>query len=238
MNKIDTCLSPEMIGLFDNLEDKIVVVADIFRATSCIVSGMATGVKSIIPVASVDECRALGQQGYITAGERQGVKIEDFNFGNSPFSYMSDEAKGNSIAMTTTNGTRAIDCSRKAKQVVVGAFLNLSAIANYLVEQQSDVILFSAGWRGRFSMEDTLFTGALTDLLLQHDFEPLYDDTLAAWQLYKQAKGDLSGYLAEANHLKRLQRLGKDRDIEFCLRIDEFDVVPILKGRELFPLKS
>ncbi|MGB0525868.1 MAG: 2-phosphosulfolactate phosphatase [Flammeovirgaceae bacterium] len=236
MNKIDTCLSPEMIGLFENLEDKIIVVADIFRATSCIVSGMATGVKSIIPVASVEECRALGQQGYITAGERQGIKIEDFHFGNSPYSYMSDTAKGQSIAMTTTNGTRAIDCSKGAKQVVIGAFLNLQAIANYLIEQQSDVILFSAGWRGRFSMEDTLFTGALTDILVHHQFEPLFDDTLAAWQLYQQAKGDLTGYLANANHVQRLQRLGNERDIEFCLRIDEFDVVPILKGRELFPL--
>lgn len=236
MNKIDTCLSPEMIGLIENLEDKIVVVTDIFRATSCIVSGLATGVKSIIPVASVDECRELGQQGYITAGERQGIKIEDFNFGNSPYSYMSDVAKGQSIAMTTTNGTRAIDCSRNAKQVIVGAFLNISAIANYLVEQKSDVVLFCAGWRGRFSMEDALFAGALTDMLLQHDFEPLFDDTLVTLQLYKQSNNDLNEYLSNANHMKRLQRLGNERDIEFCLRRDEFDVVPVLKGRELFPL--
>ena len=234
MKKIDTCLSPEMIGLFEeDLSNQIVVVADIFRATSCIVSGLATGVQSITPVASVEECRALGTQGYTTAGERQGIKIEDFDFGNSPFSYMSEAAKGKNVAMTTTNGTRAINCSLGAKQVVVGAFLNLNAVAKYLVDQQQDVLLFSAGWRGRFSMEDTLFTGALAEALINHGFEPAFDDTLAALQLYKQAKGNLMEYLAEANHLQRLKRLGNEKDIEFCLQIDEFDVVPVLQGNKL-----
>jgi len=233
MKQIDTCLSPEMIGLFEDLENKIIVVTDIFRATSCIVSGLATGVTSIRPVASVEECRALGQQGYVTAGERQGIKIEDFDMGNSPYTYMSEVAKGQKVAITTTNGTRAIDCSRNAKQVIIGAFLNLQAVADYLVAQDSDIILFCAGWRGRFSMEDALFAGALTDLLVKHQFESAFDDTLVVWELYKKAKGDLNAFLADASHAKRLQRLGNDRDIPFCLTLNEFDTVPILKGEEL-----
>ncbi len=233
MAKLEVCPSPEMIGLYGDLSKKNIVVTDIFRATSCIVSGLATGVNHIIPVDSVEACRELGKQGYLTAGERKGIKIEDFDFGNSPFQYMSEQASGNKIAMTTTNGTRAIEASRSAKKVLIGAFLNLEAVVKKLENDSSDLIIFCSGWRGRMSMEDTLFAGALASELCKKGYTSFGDGAFSAKKLWEMAQNDLFGFLSEANHAERLRRLDAAEDIEFCTTLNKFNVVPYLDGRSL-----
>jgi hypothetical protein len=92
MKKIDVCLSPEMVHLHKT-EGKVVVVIDILRATSCMTTALANGIESITAVASLEECKALGEQGYLTAAERDGKKVDGFDFGNSPFSYQDDSLK-------------------------------------------------------------------------------------------------------------------------------------------------
>ena len=116
---IDICLTPELIHQYE-LEDKIVVVVDILRATSCMVTGIAQGVKEIMPVSTLEECVALKGLGYFTAAERNGEKAEGFDMGNSPFEYMNDELKGEKVAVTTTNGTLAIHKSLMADEILIG----------------------------------------------------------------------------------------------------------------------
>ena len=106
MMTVETCLTPLLIDKY-SLAGKQVVVVDIFRATSCMVSGIGSGINTIYPVDDIDKCLELGKKGYITAGERGGVKVDSFNIGNSPFEYMNPNFKGKSIAVTTTNGTHA-----------------------------------------------------------------------------------------------------------------------------------
>ena len=145
-----------------NIDNTIVVVTDIFRATSCMVTGLAYGVGSITPVATVEECFELQQKGYIAAAERNAMKVEGFDLDNSPFSYMDEDLIGANIAMTTTNGTLSITKAKtSAVKVLVGAFLNLGAIVNHLKSQPYDVLVLCAGWKGRVNLEDTLFAGAL-----------------------------------------------------------------------------
>src|SRR5437016_4411967 len=124
---VEVCFSPQLFDLF-NHEDHIVVVIDVLRATSSICIAFQNGVDHIIPVSSVDESMALKSQGYLVAAERNGEKIEGFDLGNSPFSYMDEHIRGNKIALTTTNGTQAIYAARNAFKVVVGSFLNLDAL--------------------------------------------------------------------------------------------------------------
>ena len=107
MRTIEVCLTPELIH-HHAVKGKIVVVVDIFRATSCIVTGLANGVTAIRPVGEVDETIKLGKQGYIKAGERGGIKVDGFDIGNSPFEYQSDLVKGKKVAISTTNGSQAI----------------------------------------------------------------------------------------------------------------------------------
>lgn len=229
--KIDICYTPELIHQFD-VSDKCVVVIDVLRATSCMVAGLGSGVKSIKPVATVEACEALGKQGYVMAGERGGKKLEQFNIGNSPFDYMDSSLKGKDVAATTTNGTRAIDLSKDAPEVIIGAFLNLSAVVNHLKSQERDILLFCAGWKGHYNLEDSLFAGAVCDGLKKHaDFAS--DATISAFYLYESMQTDLFYYVSRSNHAARLSKFGIMKDIEYCSKKDEFDIVPKLVNGSL-----
>ncbi|MFY0601160.1 MAG: 2-phosphosulfolactate phosphatase [Cyclobacteriaceae bacterium] len=228
MNKIEVCLTPELIHQFE-LEGKIVVVVDIFRATSCMVAGMATGVKAIHPVAEVNECVSLGADGKIMAGERGGIKVEGFDIGNSPFDYMSDQCCGKEVAVTTTNGTLAIVKSIGAEEILIGAFLNLSAIQKHIAQSKKDVIVHCAGWKGTVNLEDTLFAGALINALEKtHSIEG--DPGIIAKSLYDHHKNDLTKATQASSHAQRLSNFGVEKDLEFCMKQDEFDVVPIFEN--------
>ena len=93
MRKFTVCLSPDLLKLHDT-ENSIIVISDVLRATSSMTAGIGSGIKSIFPVASVEECKALGEKGYVTAGERGGIKIPEFSLGNSPFEFMDESLKG------------------------------------------------------------------------------------------------------------------------------------------------
>lgn len=236
MKQIDVCLSPELIHLYP-LENSIVVVVDIFRATSCMVTAFAHGVSSIIPVAKVEECAQYQSMGYLAAAERDAHKIEGFDLDNSPFSYMEPYLVGKTIAMTTTNGTLAITKSKSAVKVLVGAFLNLEAISNYLKTQPYDVLIHCAGWKGKPNLEDTLFAGALVENL-KDDYIIAEDTAMMAQKLYMLKKDKLVSAVASSSHVKRLQRLGIQKDIIFCLEKDKYQVVPVLRGNALVKMEG
>ena len=227
MKSIDVCLSPDLIHLYD-LKGKIVVVVDILRATSCIVSGIANGVKEIKPFASIEDCRMMKTQGYFIAGERGGQKVEDFDIGNSPFSYMEEYLKGEKVAMTTTNGTQAIDKSLEADEIIIGAFLNLSSVSRFLESRPNDVLLVCAGWKGRVNLEDTLFAGALVSSL-ESEYDFADDAVLVARSLFELSKENMANLVKGSSHAKRLSKFNVQRDIEFCLTLDKFDVLPVLE---------
>ncbi|QHV98900.1 2-phosphosulfolactate phosphatase [Spirosoma endbachense] len=235
MKQIDVCLTPDLLHLH-TIENTIVVVADVFRATSCMVTAFAYGVKSIIPVATVDECRQWQERGFLAAAERNARKVEGFELDNSPFTYMDEQIRGADVAMTTTNGTLAITRSRGAVKVLVGSFLNLDAIARYLKTEPYDVMVLCAGWKGRVNMEDTLFAGALIDRL-KESYAMAEDSVIMAWRLYGQGKDNLPSYLSNSSHIRRLQRLGIQKDITYCLQHDLYDVVPVLRGNALVSME-
>jgi len=233
MKGIDVCLSPDLMHLY-SVSDRVVVVVDILRATSCMTTALAHGVKSIMPFANLEECKAMKEKGYFTAGERNGEKVEGFDFGNSPFEYMDEKLKGERIAFTTTNGTQAIAKSRGAKDIVIGSFLNLSAVTKYLKTSKDNVLIVCAAWKGKVNLEDTLFAGALVENLKDH-IAPDCDAPLAAQHLFNQAKTDMVDFLKNSSHVKRLNRLNIHKDIEFCLTPDQYSVVPRLISEELVP---
>jgi 2-phosphosulfolactate phosphatase len=231
MKKIDVCLSPELIHLYD-LKDKVVVVVDVLRATTCMVTALANGVKKIRAYADLDTCRSMRRSGFIIAGERGGQKVSDFDLGNSPLAYLNDAYLGEQLAVTTTNGTLAIDKSKHAKEVIIGAMVNLDAVANYLNSQKRDVLVFCAGWKGKVNMEDTLFAGALVELL-EENFESECDAPQIAQMIYQNAKEDIIGYLKNASHVKRLSGFDIEEDIHFCLTPNKYNIVPVLLGEDL-----
>ena len=229
---VDVCMSPNLIELYD-LEGKVVVVVDVLRATTVMVTAMAYGVKEIIPVATLEEAQGyLNSDGNICAAERGGDRVEGFPYDNSPFSYMCDEVKGKCLVMTTTNGTLAITKSKSADDIIVGAFVNIKAVAEYIQKKKQDVIIHCAGWKGKTNMEDTLFAGALMDLLKDsHDMA--CDTPHLAWTYYDAVRDVLQETIKSSAHAKRLNKLNVIRDIEFCASMGEYDIVPVLKGGRL-----
>ncbi len=229
---IDVCLSPDLVHIYD-FEGKVAVVVDILRATSCMTTALAHGIEAIVPVETLEECEALGKKGYLTAAERNGQKLEGFNFGNSPYSYMDEGLKGKSVAVTTTNGTRAIQLAKdQADEVVIGSFLNLKAVADYVQTIDKDVIVVCAGWKGRVNLEDSMFAGALV-AELQGTYSLELDASKMALALYEAGKEDKLAFLSDCGHIKRLQKLNIQKDIEFCLKENVYDVVPVLEGNRL-----
>ncbi len=214
--------------LYD-VRDRTVVVVDILRATSCMVTAFAHGVESITPVANLEQCRKMKTQGYVISGERDGKKVEGFDKGNSPFEYLSDEVKGFKIAFTTTNGTQAIEKSKEAKEVIIGAFLNLNAVARYLLLGENNALIVCSGWKGRVNLEDTLFAGALVEILKEY-LGPDCDAPLAAQYLYNLAKNDMVSFLNTSSHVRRLNKLNIHDDIKFCVTPDQYKVLPKLKN--------
>jgi 2-phosphosulfolactate phosphatase len=238
MKNLDVCLTPALIPLF-NVEDYVVVVIDIFRATSSICYGIENGAEAIIPVSEVEECLAYQDKyaHYLLAAERNGEVVAGFDFGNSPFSYTKEKVAGKTIVLTTTNGTHALQRSIQAKKIIIGSFLNLTAVCDWLKTQQENVLLVCAGWKNNFNLEDTLFAGAVVDHLKSAGFV-LDDAAIAANDLFQIGKPDISAYLKKTSHSERLKKLGIEADIEFCLQVDLTTAIPVLQGEKLVRLVS
>lgn len=240
---IETCLSPLLLPLY-SLEGKTVVITDVLRATSCMIAGFSNGVKAIAPVTSVAACNPYKEKGFLRAGERGGVKIDGFDLGNSPYDYMSDKAKGQSIVTTTTNGTRALKASEEAgaAEILVGAFPNIEALAAYLKEQARDAMVVCAGWKNRYCLEDSLFAGGIAHLL-EGSHSQNCDATNSSKWLYQQHASDLIATLKKTDHAKRLGALNTVRkedlenDLAYCSKIGGVDIIPRLEGDILCPIK-
>lgn len=230
---IEVCFSPSSYHLFHK-PGAIVVVIDVLRATSAINTAFFHGVSKMIPVATVEEAMAYKEKGYLVAAERNGEIVEGFDLGNSPFGYMSAKVKGKTIAITTTNGTMAIDVAKEAHKVLIGSFLNMDVLVEYLKKEAKDVLFLCAGWKNKFNLEDSLFAGAVAEkLIFNHSFHTACDSTIAAMELYKLAKLDLFTFLANSSHRNRLEKLDLERDINYCLTPNQCPVIPVLDGKFL-----
>ncbi|HUX96282.1 MAG TPA: 2-phosphosulfolactate phosphatase [Bacteroidales bacterium] len=237
LRRIDTCFSPALYEP-DLNDGAIVVVIDILRASSAICTAFANGAGSIIPVAGIEEARGYKNKGYLVAAERDGFVLDFADFGNSPFNFTSERVMGKTIVYSTTNGTGIINLASSADQIVIGSFLNIEALLTWLINQDSNIILFCAGWKNRFNLEDTIFAGAMADGLLQTGkYSTICDSTLAAIDLWSLAKSDIRGYIEKVAQRTRLKDKKLDDCIDFCLTTGFTDKIPVMKDGFLVSLK-
>ena len=234
--QIEVCLTPALINLYENLPDKIVVIIDILRATSTICTAFQKGAIKVITIGSIEEAMMLKNKGYLVAAERHGQKVEGFEIGNSPTQLFQMDLKDQCFAITTTNGTKAVEMTKNAYRITIGSFLNITALSVWLKNQQRDIILLCAGWKDQFNLEDTLFAGALISRL-KSNFEISCDAGIASEKLYISAKDNLYDFLKGSSHFKRLSGFGVEDDIKFCLKHDLLLSVPVFNG-EAFVLMS
>ena len=234
--RIEVCFTPGEYAYYKD-EFEIVVVIDVLRATSAMCAAFDNGILSIIPVPTIEEALEYKKKGYLVGAERKGQIVEGFDFGNSPFSYMKEEFRGKEVVLTTTNGTKSLDVAKDAETVVVGSFLNLTALSKWLSKQDKNILCLCSGWQDKFNLEDTICAGAISDFLISTgNFISIEDSSIAAKYLFLSAKDNYLGYLKSSSHRRRLKHLNLNEDIKYCLTPDQTDVIPILVNGKLIKL--
>ncbi len=231
-----TVLSPALLDLYE-IDNAIVVIIDVLRATSTIATALYNGAESVLPVDTVEKCITLGKlKGAITAGEREGKVIEGLQHGNSPLEYDREFIQNKNLVLTTTNGTKLLYMAleKGATNIITGAFANQSAVIDYLLSQRRNVILACGAWKDRINIEDTLFAGAVVDKVKDH-FHINCDSSSIAQSVYAEAKEDLFSYVKRkhASHYLRLSGYGLEKDIAYCLTPDTANVLPVFSDGRL-----
>ena len=236
---VEICFSPKLYEHRLIRDDFIVVIVDILRATTSICAAFDHGVEKIIPVAGVEKAREYKDKGYFVACERDGNVLDFADVGNSPSDFRKDSFKGKTIVYSTTNGTKAINLASDADEIVIGSFSNLSAISDWLIEQDKNVVILCAAWKGLFNLEDSLFAGALSEKLLNTGyFNTECDSVKAALDLWSIARENLAGYLSKSSHRNRLKHLVSDDDFQYTVSLDSNRVIPVLEADFLINLKN
>ena len=150
----------------------VVVMVDILRASTTMTEALANGASGVVPCLQIEDALALkaaaAPNECLLGGERGGVKIDGFDFGNSPRDYSPDVVAGKTLAFTTTNGTRALHHSQQAAEILIGCFRNLTAVVRYLKNEVRNIDIVCAGTNGEMTSEDVLFGGCLAKELLKH----------------------------------------------------------------------
>lgn len=225
--RIYLCPSPELYGLYHRPEASVIVV-DIFRASTTITTALQNGAEAVLPVATVEECQAIGEaRGYLMAAERNVLRCDFADLGNDPLAYTPELVQGRRIVITTTNGTRSLSIAHEAgaKEILIGSFRNLSQTLNYLKAQgREEVLVLAAGWRGQVSTEDTLYAGALAYEAHKRGYgKPQGDAAQMMYELW-QAKcleqSSREAYLRESEHYARLLSAGHADALAYCLTED------------------
>jgi 2-phosphosulfolactate phosphatase len=232
---LDVYLLPDLVSP-EHLRGKTVVVIDVLRASTTITTALAVGAREVVPCLEVEEARRVAAKhgaDVLLGGEREGLPIDGFDFGNSPAEYTSERVSRKTIVFTTTNGTKAMQRCTQADLVLIGAFVNLSATCRVLLGK-AQIALVCAGTCGEITAEDVLFAGAVVNTLestVEREFELNDQARLArdAWQVRVAGDGvELSARLRQSQGGRNLARIGMSGDIDLAANVDAFDIVPQL----------
>lgn len=225
-------LLPDLVSP-DRLIGKLAVVIDVLRATTTMVHALANGCVQIRPVALVEEALALKEHlasdKVILGGERGGIPLPGFDLGNSPAEYTARRCKGKLLVMTTTNGTRALLRATQAERVLIGSFVNFSAVCEQLKRDLRPLHVICAGSEGEVTMEDTLLAGGLIEYLSEEQDIAPNDGARLAWDCFENHGAMLLGALKLSQGGRHLIDLGMQDDIRLAAEVDRFHIVPELR---------
>lgn len=232
------------VGLREkDARDKLIVVIDVLRASTTICTALSNGAKEVIPVNSIEQAMQLSGDLFadttIVGGERGGVKVRGFDLGNSPSEYTPGTVQGKSVILTTTNGTEALVKSRTGSQVLVGSFVNASAVTEALANADEDMLIVCAGREQRFSLEDFYCAGMIINGIREtrNARDVTVSDTASVAEItFKNYSDDPVQVLKDAAHGQSLIDLGFEDDLYICGEINRVPVLPVYhEGRITIP---
>lgn len=235
--KVDVLFYPQY-GTAAPLSDKTVVVLDILRATSTIVSALANGALEVIPVLEPSEAvgllRGLGVRECVTGGERKGFKVEGFELGNSPMEYSHDKVSGKKVILCTTNGTKAIKWTQNASEVIIGAYLNLQTVVDYLGKKAQDLVIVCSGREMTLGLEDLACAGLIAQQLETAHGAELTDAAKVARFAAEQASLEgIGSFVKATEHGQYLAEIGMGSDLESCVALNQYPILPKYKNGKI-----
>jgi 2-phosphosulfolactate phosphatase len=212
------------------------VVIDVLRATSTIATALSVGAVAVETFSSLSDLMMASEQWpsekRLRAGERGGSKVDGCDLGNSPLDCTPALMAGKRLFLTTTNGTRALQCVQNCSSVITAAMINRQAAVNYILDKSFETIwLLGSGWEGGYSLEDTVCAGAIAHLLSKTQaFTVGNDEVIAAIALYQQWQDNLLELFHQASHGQRLLKLNCHDDLKYCATLDSLAILPIQKS--------
>lgn len=232
--QVDVYLLPALVEP-EELQGRTCVVIDVLRATTTIIHALAAGATQVVPCLEVEEARRVATEigsKAVLGGERAGGRIGGFELGNSPAEYTSATVGGKTLVFTSTNGTRALAHCKAAERILLGGFVNFSAICRELAVTPR-VALMCGGTDGSVTREDALFAGAIVEELRRTGSLALNDQAEIVADAWRSAVQDLtanplSHLLRDSRGGRNLLGIGQENDIEIAAEIDKFDVAPEL----------
>jgi 2-phosphosulfolactate phosphatase len=232
--KIDLLLTPVRLDKFD-VDDKTVAVIDVLRCTTSICSMFRAGAKAVIPTTGPGEAgemwSKIGSDSAVLAGERDGVKIENFMLGNSPLEFNADNVGGKYVITSTTNGTPVFSGVSKAALVLTCALVNISVVARRVHDEGRDLMIVCSGREGGFSIEDTICGGMLIDRLQSEygNSVGLNDAASLACLLYGENRETIHSAIEQGEHGVFLRSIGFDDDIKMAADVDAVPILSLLR---------
>jgi 2-phosphosulfolactate phosphatase len=228
MTGLSVHLAPSLVQP-EKLAGSITVIVDILRATTTMIHALVAGAARIIAVGEIEEAfqlsKTLPEGSYLLAGERGGRPIKGFDLGNSPSEFTRAKCNHRDIIMTTTNGTRAILHAQQARRILIGAFVNFSAICQELLTDGGDVHIVCAGTDQEVTLEDTVFAGAVVQKLVERGDFHLNDGARMAWDVYEGHGSVLKTSLELSLGGRNLIEIGMGSDIDLAARVDRFGII-------------
>ena len=233
--KLSIYHTPELTPT-DKVPDCAIAI-DVLRATTTISTALNAGAEAVQAFSDMEKLMQVSEEWppekRLRAGERGGAMVAGCDLGNSPLDCTPERVGGRRLFISTTNGTRALQCIQNSPVVLAAAFVNRQTVVQYILAQQPETVwLVGSGWEGSFSLEDTACAGAIAHSLLENLNCPLdelagNDEVIGAIALYSQWKDQLLDMFHHASHGKRLLRLECHEDLKYCAQPDILDVLPI-----------
>jgi 2-phosphosulfolactate phosphatase len=238
--RIDVFFGPGQFAPAD-VANRVVAVIDVLRATTTIAVALANGARAVLPFESSEEAitraKSLERADTRLAGERRMLPIPGFDFGNSPREFTPEAVEGKTILLTTTNGTVALSAVQGARDIVVAAYVNFSAILAMLraaARSGTDLAIICSGRERRFSLEDAACAGRYVRHIARRVPEVELSDAARACSMIDRRYGDdLARLFTDSEHGKALVAAGFADDLSLCASLDAYPVVPVLSDRQI-----
>ena len=233
--RLDVLLLPRELPVRSRPE-RTAAVIDVLRATTSIVTAFQHGCRSVLPVASLEEAQRARRRipDAILAGEQGGLRIPGFDFGNSPREFTPEAVGGRDMILTTSNGTKTLRAVAGGRRVAIGAFLNRSAVGDWIAAREADSLVVCAGYEGGFSLEDAVCAGGIVDRAASVATRLVLGDGARACRvLWERFGTDLLRLLPETAWGRCMLAMGFGPDMEVCARVDVTAVVPTMEGARI-----